>query len=189
MGDSDNKGQATMEPPPKSRAKIMNEAAARQGKVAASTGGAKPTGSFFSPFKPNQGKVVRWGTAVGVGLLGVAGANFLADRLSVYGDTMWIQRGIPVLFLAALALLVYWLVGRHQRIVDFMIATEGEMKKVNWSTRQEVLGATKVVIFFVLAIAAILFIVDIFFIEFFHGIGVLKIGIISRILESFGEGS
>lgn len=166
----------------------MNDAAAQSGKVLTSQSAPKPTGSFFSPLKPNQGKIVRWSTAVGAGLLGVAGASFLADQLSVFGDTMWIQRGVPVLFLAALALLVYWLVGRNQRIVDFMIATEGEMKKVNWSTRQEVLGATKVVIFFVLAIALILFIVDIFFIEFFHAIGILRVEILGKLYESFFGG-
>jgi hypothetical protein len=27
------------------------------------------------------------------------------------------------------------------KVVDFMIATEGELKKVNWSTRREIVGS------------------------------------------------
>jgi preprotein translocase SecE subunit len=55
-----------------------------------------------------------------------------------------------------------------------MIATEGEMKKVNWSTRREIIGSTKVVILFTILLAVILFTVDIVFMTFFAWIGVLR---------------
>ena len=57
---------------------------------------------------------------------------------------------------------------------DFLIATEGEMKKVNWSTRREIWGSTKVVIVFTLFLAFLLFSVDIVFWSFFSAIDVLK---------------
>jgi len=55
-----------------------------------------------------------------------------------------------------------------------MIATEGEMKKVSWSTRHEVVGSTKVVIMFTLLLAVALFVVDLVFQRAFSWIGVLK---------------
>jgi preprotein translocase SecE subunit len=70
--------------------------------------------------------------------------------------------------------------------VDFFIATEGEMKKVNWSTRKEVWGATRVVIVTVMALAIILCIVDTAFMFLFNGIGVLRFDIIRKF---FGGGS
>ncbi|MBL8964243.1 MAG: preprotein translocase subunit SecE [Phycisphaerae bacterium] len=57
-----------------------------------------------------------------------------------------------------------------------MIATDGEMKKVNWSTRREVLGSTWVVIGACFLIATFLFIVDIAFSSFFEFVGLLKRG-------------
>jgi preprotein translocase subunit SecE len=61
------------------------------------------------------------------------------------------------------------------RMADFMIATEGEMKKVSWSSKREVIGSTKVVIFTTFALALILFAVDIIFKNFFQTINVLRI--------------
>ena len=73
-------------------------------------------------------------------------------------------------------MLTYWLVGVNRKACDFLIATEGEMKKVSWSTKNELWGSTKVVIFFTLLMALLLFIVDLFFLFVFSAIGVLKGG-------------
>jgi len=110
----------------------------------------------------------------------LAGANYLYDKLSVVRDldlawTLWVQAGVPVLAMALTALLVYWLVGRHRRVCDFMISTEGEMKKVSWSTKREVIGSTKVVITLVALLAVMLFVVDAMFAMFFNSIHVLKV--------------
>ena len=88
--------------------------------------------------------------------------------------TLWLQVGIPLL--AVRWCLVTLLVGGSSTVGlgDFMIATEGEMKKVNWSSRREILGSTKVVILFTVLFAVILFVVDIVFMSFFSGIGVLR---------------
>ena len=53
-----------------------------------------------------------------------------------------------------------------------MIATEGEMKKVSWSSKKEIVGSTKVVIVTLLIMGAILFLVDLFFSYFFKLINV-----------------
>ncbi|MBS3820407.1 MAG: preprotein translocase subunit SecE [Planctomycetes bacterium] len=72
----------------------------------------------------------------------------------------------------AVATLVLWLVNRP-RTADFLIATEGEMKKVSWSSRKEVIGSTKVVIVTTFILAAILFIVDLVFATLFRAMNVM----------------
>ncbi|MBL1217964.1 MAG: preprotein translocase subunit SecE [Planctomycetes bacterium] len=57
--------------------------------------------------------------------------------------------------------------------VDFCIATEGEMKKVNWTTRREIFGSTWVVIVLALSTAMFLFLADLIFRELFTLLGVL----------------
>ena len=128
---------------------------------------------------------VRWGTAIGAGVIAVALAAFVYDRiqLATYVEShFFIRTLVPVVVLLACAYLIFWLVGRSPGTVDFMIATEGEMKKVNWSTRKEIWGATKVVIVTVLALSFILFVVDIVFIVVFSTIGVLKFDVWHELL-------
>jgi preprotein translocase SecE subunit len=127
-------------------------------------------------YKPGQGKHVRWGTAIGAGVIAVAGARFLYEWLRLpLGDALVARTLIPVALMGVAGWLIFWLVFQKHGPVDFMIATEGEMKKVNWSSRKEVLGATKVVIFTVLTMGIMLFVVDTLFMLAFSGMGVLKI--------------
>jgi preprotein translocase SecE subunit len=139
---------------------------------------AAPSGvSPFAILKPGQGIHVRWATAIGAGVLSVGFAHFVWNKIQLIRfieQNFAVRAAIPVLVLLFLAWLIFRLVGQQARIVDFLIATEGEMKKVNWSSRKEVWGATRVVIFTVLALAMILFVVDMLFIFFFGAIGVLK---------------
>ncbi len=141
--------------------------------------------SPFTLYKPGQGAYVRWGTAGGAGVLVAGGASFLFDELYVLEDTVW-RFIIPVAVMVAMACLVFWLVGRYRSTVDFMIATEGEMKKVNWSTRQEVIGATKVVIVTTLGMGALLFVADMICIFLFSAMKVIRIDLLSAM---FGGGS
>lgn len=69
---------------------------------------------------------------------------------------------------------VYWVVGLNRKANDFFIATEGEMKKVNWSSRQEVVRSTKVVIVTVFLLSVLLFLADVAFMETFSFIKVLE---------------
>jgi len=79
-----------------------------------------------------------------------------------------------VILLAIFGAVGYWLIGVCLRVVDFMIATEGEMKKVNWSSRREVMGSTWVVIGLMVFIAAFCFGVDRVFQLIFAAMDVLK---------------
>ncbi len=135
--------------------------------------------SFFEVYKRGQGYYTRAGTAVGGGALILAGANFLFNQLDVFETdeawALWVQVGAPVLAVVVFGLLLYWVAGVHRRTCDFMIATEGEMKKVSWSSRRELIGSTKVVIVFTIAIAAMLFVTDIVFMLLFGALNVLKV--------------
>jgi preprotein translocase SecE subunit len=75
--------------------------------------------------------------------------------------------------MAALAIFTFWFMNRQQS-VDFLIATDNEMKKVNWTSRKELIGSTKVIILFMFSIAIFLFLSDIVFGYFFYFIHVLK---------------
>ena len=142
-------------------------------------GGSSP----FSLYKSGQGTYVRWGTALGTGVIVVGGAQFLYEQLYALENTRWQiwQILIPVVVMVALAYLTFWMVGRKRGMVDFLIATEGEMKKVNWSSRQEVIGATKVVIVTMLMMGLLLFIADMICIFVFSGIGIIKIDLIAKL--------
>lgn len=136
--------------------------------------------------KPGQGNMLRWGTAAAGGIISVAAAMFVQEQLAIFSVT--VRTLVPVAVLIVLGVLIFRLVGQSRTVVDFLIATEGEMKKVNWSTRREVFGATRVVIVTVLALGFILFFVDVFFIGFFEAIGVLRIGLLRQLLSGGAEG-
>jgi preprotein translocase SecE subunit len=151
-------------------------------RAAASRAAVSPAASPLEIYKPGQGAVVRWGTAVGAGVLALGGASFLYEQLSRF-ESLWVRYLLPVAFLALVGAWLFHMLARQRKVVDFMIATESEMRKVNWSTRKEVFGATRVVIITVLTLGLILFIVDILFMAFFEGIGVLKIRMFSQLLS------
>jgi preprotein translocase SecE subunit len=72
------------------------------------------------------------------------------------------------------AVLLYAFVGVKKQTVEFLVATDGEMKKVNWTTYREVKGSTIVVIVATFLIAGFLFLVDLGFSNFFRMIDVLQ---------------
>ncbi len=141
---------------------------------------------FFDIYKRGQGYHTRVWTAIGIGVLVLWFAYFLHEKLLVVdlgASTKLIQVGIPVAVILAFGLFGYWALALNHKICDFLIATEGEMKKVNWSTRKDIIGSTKVVVIVMLLMGALLFVVDLFFMSFFGSIGVLKTG---GVLKMFG---
>lgn len=89
-------------------------------------------------------------------------------------DALYLQAGGVAVVLLAGALLIYIMVGTKPSSVEFLIATDGEMKKVNWSTRKNIIDSTLVVLLWSLLLAAGLFGVDFLFGQFFRAIGVLQ---------------
>jgi len=140
--------------------------------------GGAPAPGLFTAYKPEQGRWTRKGTLVGAGLLIAWGALAIYDQLQVFeGDdiaSLIITRGIPLAFAAVCFFFTWRFTYAKRSTSDFMIATEGEMKKVNWSTRREVIGSTKVVIVFTVFLAMFLFLADVGFQQLFKAIGALK---------------
>jgi preprotein translocase subunit SecE len=126
---------------------------------------------FFEIYKRTQGKYSRTLTFCGVMVMGLAGAVALSDKLAAYFGPV-VQFGAPVLILLGLAVLMFWIVNRP-RSADFLIATEGEMKKVSWSSKKEIIGSTKVVIIATFMMAGILYAVDFMFALLFRVMGVM----------------
>jgi preprotein translocase SecE subunit len=109
----------------------------------------------LSIYKRGQGKYTRMGTAAGGAMIVAIGCWQLYRTLEAADISLWIETMVPVGLFVALAVLMLWLVNKPN-VADFMIAAEGEMKKVNWSTRQEVAVSTVVVISVVIILAVIL---------------------------------
>jgi preprotein translocase subunit SecE len=156
-------------------ANVASTASSGESRAPAARGGGS---TAFSVYKPGQGYWTRMGSFLGGLVLVAWGALFVRSRLEMYaGNEAWqlaVYNGIPLaVFLGMLYLLFYFVYG-NRKSSDFMIATEGEMKKVNWSTRREIIGSTKVVILFTVLMSLMLLIVDVGFMEFFSLIGVLK---------------
>ena len=129
----------------------------------------------FEVYKRGQGKYTRLVTFAVGGVIGAATAYYVSDLLSGTDLSQYLVFGIPLAIFAAIAMLMFWVVNRP-RSADFMIATEGEMKKVSWSSKKEIVGGTKVVIATTLIMAMVLLAVDLAFGFFFRWIGVLQVG-------------
>ncbi|MFG0260450.1 MAG: preprotein translocase subunit SecE [Phycisphaerales bacterium JB041] len=89
-------------------------------------------------------------------------------------DQLYLQGAAAGLVLLIGAVLIFFFIGSKPSSCEFLIATDGEMKKVNWSTRREVLGSTWVVIAASFLIAWMLYLVDMAFQTFFVAINVLQ---------------
>ena len=129
-------------------------------------------------YKQGQGYWVRLMSAIGFGLLVMMGVIWLWDQLGGFEigtlEPVYIQGGVSVIVIAICGLIGYQLIGRKPKLVDFMIATEGEMRKVNWSTRREIFGSTILVILLTLLIAVFCKVADLAFSAFFQWIDVLQ---------------
>ena len=105
---------------------------------------------------------------------GASSAQVRAKSAIPVFPQIYLHAGVTAAIMLIGSIAVYLLVATHRRSVDFLINTDGEMRKVNWSTRKEIIGSTQVVIVAAFLIAAILFGIDIGFQAFFRLIGVLQ---------------
>jgi len=112
-------------------------------------------------------------TAAGVKVGGqvLAAAGTPAGQHAV--EPALLQGLVVMIVLIIGAAVAYWATAINQRFVEFLIATDGEMKKVNWSTGRDIRMSTLVVIFASVVLSASLFVVDFGFQWFFKAIGVL----------------
>ncbi len=122
-------------------------------------------------YKRGQGRYARTITFVAAMVIALGGAAALSRKLEGYALPA-VQFGVPALLFVALGLFMFWIVNRPKS-ADFLIATEGEIKKVSWSSRKEIVGSTKVVIVATFILAGILYAVDAVFALLFTAMGVM----------------
>jgi preprotein translocase SecE subunit len=129
-------------------------------------------------YKPGQGYWTRMMSAIGLGTLVVMGALWAASQFATVRiggrEPVYTQALVFLIITGAFAVLGYWLIGRKPRVVDFMIATESEMKKVNWSSKREIIGSTWVVIGLTIFLAVLCWAFDIAFKVVFTWMKVLE---------------
>jgi len=130
-------------------------------------------GGFFHIRKKGQGYWTRMGTVGGAALIGAMTIQFIFGERATFNLGDGAAEGLCAIFAIAYSLSVFYFMNRPTS-VDFLIATDSEMKKVNWTSRAELIGSTKVIIFFMLVIAAFLFVMDVAFGYLFWAIGVVK---------------
>jgi len=136
---------------------------------------------FFHVYKPGQGYWTRMGTAAAAVLIALLTAHFLYQNLPTWlikmGVAQTAAKPTSIYIITALAIafgLFVWYMMNKPNNADFLIATDSEMKKVNWTSRRELIGSTKVVIIFMFLIAFLLFAFDIVFGYMFYFLDVLK---------------
>lgn len=99
-------------------------------------------------YKRGQGKNTRLWTGVVCFVIAAYGCWVLHEKLQAAFDNVWIETLIPAGVCAMFAGLIWWL-SNMSSVADFLIAAEGEIKKVSWSSRKEIINSTTVVIFVV----------------------------------------
>jgi len=126
----------------------------------------------FDIYKRSQGKYTRLYSTFGGAIIAGLGCWQLYNKLQAanFGltpkATLWVATMVPAGLFVVLGLLIFWLVNKPV-IADFMIAAEGEMKKVSWSSRKEIAVSTFIVIVVVIIMAVLLGVTDFSFQLFF----------------------
>jgi preprotein translocase SecE subunit len=101
-----------------------------------------------------------------VAIIAGLGCLQLYNKLQATDLGLWVETMVPAGLFVALCLLIFWLVNKHT-VADFMIAAEGEMKKVSWSSRKEIAVSTFIVIVVVILMSVLLGVTDLGFKMFF----------------------
>jgi preprotein translocase subunit SecE len=123
----------------------------------------------FEIYKRNQGKPTRLFSGVGVAIIVALGCSQLYKQLEAAELGVWVATMIPTVVGIVLCFFTF-LVLNKPVVADFMIAAEGELKKVSWSTRKEIAASTFIVIFVVVLMMILLGITDLLFEGFFMDI-------------------
>jgi preprotein translocase subunit SecE len=122
-------------------------------------------------YKPMQGWYARVYTAIGLGVVVAAGAWKISESTLEY--TPGWRFGLPALFAVVLGWLVFRIV-HFPPFAEFLIATEAEMNKVSWTSKDDLIRATTVVLTTVVFMAVFLFVVDTLWTFILRLIGVLQ---------------
>jgi len=120
----------------------------------------------FDIYKKGQGKYTRLCSAFGAAIIVGLGCLQLYKKLGGADLGLWVKTMVPAGLFVVAGFLIFWLVNKVS-IADFLIASEGEMKKVSWSSRKEIAVSTFIVIMVVIFMAVLLGVTDLNFKLFF----------------------
>jgi preprotein translocase subunit SecE len=118
-------------------------------------------------YKRGQGYYIRLYTALALFFIVATGSYVLNRKL--LGTGIWIEALVPAAVCIGFGLLIYWLVNTA-KIAEFLISSEGEVKKVSWSSRKEITASTIIVISVVLTMAVMLWAADMLFSHLFMNV-------------------
>ena len=129
---------------------------------------------LIKKYKWGQGKNTRVYTIVAVGILIAIGCWRVYQKLTASLDVtmplgLWTTVVVPMALFGALMLLIYWLINKPL-VADFLIAAEGELKKVSFSSKREIAVSTFVVIIVVILMTTMLGMADFCFNLFFTNV-------------------
>lgn len=131
-------------------------------------------------YKPGQGYWVRLMSAYGLGILVALGLAWMWDELNgvvLFGlEPTYTRVGVALIIVAVFGWLGWMIIGTRRRTVEFLVATEGEMRKVNWSSRREIDLSTRAVIGLTIFTALFCWCFDIVFAQLFRWMTVLRTG-------------
>ena len=113
-------------------------------------------------YKRGQGFYTRMCSAFAFAIITGLGCRRLYQVLQATDLGLWVKTMVPAGLFVALSLLIFWLVNTPS-LANFMIAAEGEMKKVSWSSRKEIAVSTFIVIMVVIIMAVLLGVTDMTF--------------------------
>lgn len=124
-------------------------------------------------YKPMQGRYARLYTALGLAVVIGLGLYRLWESLNESSQV--VKLGVPVGLGVVFGWFIYRLV-QYPPFVEFLIATEAEMNKVSWTSREDLYRATSVVLVTVTLMSIFLFGVDWLWSNLLQLFGVLKFG-------------
>ena len=129
---------------------------------------------LIEKYKWGQGKTTRVYTVIAIGILVIIGCWRVYQKLTASMDVtvplgLWTSVLVPLVIFGAIMLLIYWLINKPL-VADFLIAAEGELKKVSFSSKREIAVSTFVVIIVVILMTTMLGMADFCFNLFFTNV-------------------
>jgi len=117
---------------------------------------------IFDIYKKGQGKYTRLCSTFAAMVIVGLGCMQIYKKLQQNEIGLWVETIVPAGLFLVLALLILYLVNKPS-IADFMIAAEGEVKKVTWAKKSEIFVSTFIVIAVVIIMAIVLGLTDLTF--------------------------
>ena len=125
----------------------------------------------FTIYKRGQAKNTRLWTAISAFVVCAYGCYVLHLKLQSLG-MIWVETLVPFGLCVVFGGVIAWVMNKPS-VADFFILAEGEIKKVSWSSRKEIIASTTVVMVTMIAVAMMLTVVDYAFVFLFMKIGLL----------------